>query len=308
MSMKSAKRTRSLRHKAAPVRRTPAKSTALRTLSRRTGQSGAKRAAKSKTPYATVPADLLTRAPDEREPLVSVIIPAMNEESTIAKVIAEARRTASRCEVIVVVNGSSDRTADIAAASGARVLVYPEPLGHDVGRSVGAGAAKGDILLFTDGDIVISAKRLFPFVKAVGNGVDVALNRYSGAVKKRRPHPVVLSKHTLNLLLGRPDLRGCSMTTVPHALSRKALETLGGEVLSCPPAAQARAVLHGLRVEAVHLVPVGRMNVIRRKRGGRDPLADIVVSDHLQAAAIMLERLGERAGYSDGSRRREMVR
>ncbi|MBY9078690.1 glycosyltransferase [Paenibacillus sp. HN-1] len=306
--MKSAKRTRSPRHKAAPIRRTPAKSPALRTLSRRPGQSGARRAVKSKSPHIPVPAGHLPDAPDGKESLVSVIIPAMNEESTIAKVVTEAQRVAPRCEVIVVVNGSSDHTADIAAASGARVLVYLEPLGHDVGRSVGAEAAKGDILLFTDGDIVISAKRLSPFVKAVGHGIDIALNRYSGALKKRRPHPVVLSKHALNLLLGRPDLHGCSMTTVPHALSRRALETLGTGMLSCPPAAQARAVLEGLRVEAVHLVPVGRMNAIRRRKGGRDPLADIIVSDHLQAAAILLERLGERAGYPDGRRRREMVR
>ncbi|WP_025699861.1 glycosyltransferase family 2 protein, partial [Paenibacillus forsythiae] len=125
---------------------------------------------------------------------------------TIAAAVTEARKIGLRCEVIVVANGSTDGTAEIAASCGARVISCAEPLGHDVGRSVGAEAAKGDILLFTDGDLVIPAKQLRPFAAAVRGGVDIALNDYSGPVRRLRPHPVVLSKHALNLLLGRPDL------------------------------------------------------------------------------------------------------
>ncbi|MFD1772643.1 glycosyltransferase family 2 protein [Paenibacillus rhizophilus] len=242
------------------------------------------------------------------EPLVSVIIPAMNEAGTIAAAIAEARKVHSRCEVIVVVNGSSDGTAEIAASCGGRVISYVEPLGHDVGRSVGAESAKGDILLFTDGDLVIPASQLRPFMAAVKGGADIALNDYSGPVHRSRPHPVVLSKHALNILLRRPDLKGCSMTAVPHALSRRALDTLGSGILSSPPVAQAKAILEGLKIEAAHKVPVGRMNVIRPKADGTDPLQQIIVADHLRAISLVLESGGERAGFSDGTRRREMVR
>lgn len=239
---------------------------------------------------------------------MSVIIPAMNEAGTIAAAIAGARGVHPRCEVIVIVNGSADNTADIAQRMGAKVIVFPQPLGHDVGRSVGAEAAGGEILLFTDGDLAIPAAELRPFVEAVSSGADVALNDYSGPVRHRIPHPVVLSKYTLNLLLGRPDLNGYSLTAVPHAISRKALSVLGSTLLSRPPLAYARAVLEGLRVKAVHKVPVGKMNAVRRKEGGRDPLQEVILSDHLEAVAMLLERRGERAGYEDAGRRREMVR
>lgn len=242
------------------------------------------------------------------QPEVSVIIPAMNEAATIAAVIAGARGVHPRCEVIVIVNGSADQTAEIARSCGANVMVYEQPLGHDVGRSVGAAAAKGTVLLFTDGDLVISASQLRPFVTAVSGGADLALNDYSGPVRSRVPHPVVLSKHALNLLLGRSELKGCSLTAVPHAISRRALEVLGSGLLSRPPLAHAQAVLEGLVVTAVHNVPVGRMNAVRRKHSGSDPLQEAILRDHLDAVALVLERKGGRAGFGDGTRRREMVR
>ncbi|MCL6603782.1 MAG: glycosyltransferase [Paenibacillus sp.] len=242
------------------------------------------------------------------EPWVSVIIPAMNEARTIARVIAAARGVHPRCEVIVIANGSADGTVEIARSSGAHVVSYAEPLGHDVGRSIGAEIAKGEILLFTDGDLVLSSAELRPFVMAVSSGVDVALNDYSGPVRRSRPHPVVLSKHVLNTILHRPDLKGCSMTAVPHALSRKAFQVIGSELLSRPPVAHVYAVMEGLRVEPVHIVPVGKINAVRRKRSGKDPLQQLVIADHLEAIDMLLKRRGNRAGYTDGIRRREMVR
>lgn len=242
------------------------------------------------------------------EPYVSVIIPAMNEERTIARVIAGARGVHPRCEVIVIVNGSADKTAEIAHSLGAQVIYFEQPLGHDVGRSVGAEAARGEILLFTDGDLVIPASQLRPFVAAISGGADVALNDYSGPVHSKFPHPVVLSKHVLNIMLGRPDLKGCSLTAVPHAISRKALAVMGSCLLSRPPMAYARAVLDGLLLKPVDMVPVGKLNATRRKTGGRDPLQEVILRDYLDALQLLLERKGDRAGYSDGTRRREMVR
>ncbi len=275
-----------------------------RTTARRTGRRAARPA---RRPIRPVPS-AVPPAVNHPEPYVSVIIPAMNEEQTIEAVIAGARGVHSRCEVIVIVNGSADRTAELARSCGADVIWYEQPLGHDAGRSVGAAAAKGEVLLFTDGDLVIPAAKLQPFVTAVSGGADLALNDYSGPVRSRLPHPVVLSKHVLNLLLGRPDLKGCSLTAVPHAISRRALEVLGSGLLSRPPLAHAQAVLNGLAVTAVHHVPVGRMNAVRRKASGSDPLQEIILRDHLDAAALVLEHRGGRAGFGDGTRRREWVR
>lgn len=276
-----------------------------RTSARPTGRRASQTVRRSSRPK---PRAAVKPAVNHPEPYVSVIIPAMNEARTIAQVIAGARGVHPRCEVIVIVNGSADKTAEIAHSLGAQVICYEQPLGHDVGRSVGAEAARGEILLFTDGDLVIPSAQLRPFVAAISGGADVALNDYSGPVQGRFPHPVVLSKHALNILLGRPDLQGCSLTAVPHAINRKALAVMGSSLLSRPPMAYALALLEGLSVKAVDRVPVGKLNAVRRKAGGKDPLQEVILRDHLDAVQLLLERRGDRAGYSDGTRRREMVR
>ncbi len=83
---------------------------------------------------------------------VSVIIPALNEAENIAAVVKEMPWNLIR-ECIVVDNGSTDRTASVALAAGARVVAEPRP---GYGRACAAGAAAADdgssILVFMDGD------------------------------------------------------------------------------------------------------------------------------------------------------------
>ena len=85
--------------------------------------------------------------------LVSVIIPCLNEEEPIADVVRECLATGIPQEVLVVDNGSTDATAERAAAAGARVV--PQPV-RGYGRACAAGVAAADpasdILLFLDGD------------------------------------------------------------------------------------------------------------------------------------------------------------
>ncbi|QHW35238.1 glycosyltransferase [Paenibacillus rhizovicinus] len=243
------------------------------------------------------------------EPLVSVIIPVMNERRTIGRVIREAKRVHPSTEVIVVANGSKDGSAAIARSSGARVIAYDEPLGHDVGRGVGANAAKGKALLFIDGDMVIPAAQLRPFVTSILQGeTDVALNDYSGPTDKHAVHSVVLAKHALNALLGRSDLKGTSMTAVPHAVSRRALEMIGAEALAVPPLAQARAVRLGCKVGAVKHINVGKLNLLRKKRERTNPLELLIVGDHLEAIDWLARHSDERGGYGDAERKREFAR
>ncbi|MCG7213038.1 glycosyltransferase family 2 protein [Paenibacillus mucilaginosus] len=241
-------------------------------------------------------------------PQVSVIIPVLNERRTLARVIRQAYRVHPQTEVIVVSNGTVDGSNRTAARLGARVISYKQALGHDVGRSIGAKAAQGSVLLFLDGDMVIPAAKLRPYVQAVQQGVDVALNRYSGPAKSKRTHRVVLAKYALNVLLNKGELEGASMTTVPHAISRKALETIGAEALAVPPKAQAIASARGLRIKAVHLLSVGRLNPIRRSRKGGDPVGDLIIGDHLEAVEWLTRETGARGLRTDLGRKREFVR
>lgn len=245
---------------------------------------------------------------NDKLPVVSVIIPALNERRTIAAVIREAARVHPRTEIIVVTNGSTDGTDRIASRLGATVIHSDQPLGHDVGRYVGAQRARGKVLLFIDGDMVISSSKLVPFIKAVLSGVDIALNDYDGPVHRIPVHRVILSKHALNVMLRRADLKGASLTTVPHAMSRRALEEIGAESLSVPPLAQTIGASKGLKMKSVHSIPVGKLNPRRVKRHTVDPLEAMITGDHLEAINWLLIQKGPRGGYSDLHRKREKVR
>ncbi len=89
-------------------------------------------------------------------PLVSVIVPAYNAQSSLAACLAglaaqEYPRAAY--EVIVVDDGSSDRTFEIAQSAGVCVI-RQDNAGPASARNRGAAAANGDLLLFTDADCV----------------------------------------------------------------------------------------------------------------------------------------------------------
>ncbi|MDB5055786.1 MAG: glycosyl transferase family 2 [Bacilli bacterium] len=243
------------------------------------------------------------------QPKVSVVIPVMNERRTLESVIQQVHRIHAETEVIVVVNGSSDGSRKLAQQMGAHVIVFDFPLGHDVGRSIGASAAKGEIILFTDGDIVIPTSQLIPFIHAVESGkVDIALNKYLGPVKKQKVCNVVLAKHALNTLLSCAKLKGASLTTIPHAMNRKALESIGVENLAIPPKAQAIAACKGLNILPVQYVEVGKNNPRRRKEYRVDPLVKLIRGDHLEAIHSLIEHTGPRGFYPDLGRLREMVR
>lgn len=241
------------------------------------------------------------------QPKVSVIIPVMNERRTLAAVIRESRKIHKEIEVIVVINGSTDGSKEIALKLGAKVVCFDKPLGHDVGRSMGAAHAIGEYLLFTDGDIVIPAYRLKPFIGALEKGVDIALNKYLGVTRSSTVHNVVLAKHALNAIVSQPQLKGASLTTIPHAIRRDALEKIGIEQLAVPPKAQAMAAFLGLKVRAVHYVNVGTTNP-RKRRKRPDPLEKLIVGDHLEAISWYLQQTDARGGYTDFSRMRELVR
>jgi glycosyltransferase involved in cell wall biosynthesis len=85
--------------------------------------------------------------------MISVIIPALNEEEPITDVVCACLTTGLPGEVIVVDNGSSDRTAERAQVAGARVVSEPVPgYGRACAAGVRALAANCDLVVFLDGD------------------------------------------------------------------------------------------------------------------------------------------------------------
>ncbi len=94
---------------------------------------------------------LARRLFDSRRPVLSVVIPALNEAARIEAAIRSAR--APGVEILLVDGGSADETAAIAARLGVRVLTSPP--GRARQQNAGAARARADLLLFLHADTIL---------------------------------------------------------------------------------------------------------------------------------------------------------
>lgn len=83
---------------------------------------------------------------------LSIILPAKNEFAAIGATVSGIRQHYPHAEVIVVNDGSSDSTAEVAEAAGARVVHHPYSKGNGAAIKTGARAAGGEIIVFMDAD------------------------------------------------------------------------------------------------------------------------------------------------------------
>src|SRR5262245_53653351 len=84
-------------------------------------------------------------------PKVSFVIPVRDDAGRLARCLASIASNHSQAEIIVADNGSRDRSPEVAAQAGARVLPLPGLRVAEL-RNRAAGAASGDILAFVDAD------------------------------------------------------------------------------------------------------------------------------------------------------------
>ena len=104
--------------------------------------------------------------------LVSIVIPAFNEELYLPSTLSNLQGAISVCrcavELIVVDNGSVDRTAEVARRFGATV-VHEDVHNLSRVRNIGAEVARGDVLAFLDADTIVPPHFLDKVAEAMGD-------------------------------------------------------------------------------------------------------------------------------------------
>jgi glycosyltransferase involved in cell wall biosynthesis len=192
-------------------------------------------------------------------PSVCVVIPAFNEEKTVGAVVGEVRLALPFAGIVVVDDGSSDRTAAAAEAAGARVLSLPLNLG--IGGAVQAGyrfaAANGfDIAVQVDGDGQHDPFEISRLIEPLldGSADMVVGSRWLGrgdyrAAKNRR-----FGMHLLSTLVSwRSGQRFTDTTSGFRALGPAALALFAEEYPTDFPEVETLviAVRHHLRVAEI---------------------------------------------------------
>ncbi len=118
--------------------------------------------------------------------MISVVIPALNEEGSIAATLQEFRAVLSAmhqddAEVIVVDDGSSDRTASVAKQHGAKVIRHPHNIGYGGALKSGIRAARHDVIVITDADRTYPVDKLPALMEHYRQGFDMVIGARTGA-------------------------------------------------------------------------------------------------------------------------------
>ncbi|HET6942438.1 MAG TPA: glycosyltransferase family 2 protein [Sphingomicrobium sp.] len=136
-------------------------------------------------------------------PLVSAIIPCLNEELTLGICIQKAvdafERRGIAGEVVVGDNGSTDRSVELAESLGARVVHQPIK-GYGAAINAAVGAARGKYLIMADADDSYDWSQLDAFIDALEGGAELVMgNRFAGGIEPGAMPP-------LHRYLGNPVL------------------------------------------------------------------------------------------------------
>jgi glycosyltransferase involved in cell wall biosynthesis len=136
---------------------------------------------------------------------LTVLMPCLDEGETIAACVAKARDYLQRSgldgEVLVVDNGSSDGSPEIAQRTGARVI-HEQRKGYGIALRAGIAAARGRYVIMGDADNSYDFAALDPFLAALRGGADLVMgNRFKGGIAPQAMPP-------LHRYLGNPVLSG----------------------------------------------------------------------------------------------------
>jgi glycosyltransferase involved in cell wall biosynthesis len=113
---------------------------------------------------------------------LSIILPAKNEVGAVGDTVRRIRLAFPDAEVLVVNDGSTDDTAGVAEAAGARVITHPYSMGNGAAIKTGARHATGEVLVFMDADGQHDPADIPRLLARLDDGLDMVVGaRQSGS-------------------------------------------------------------------------------------------------------------------------------
>lgn len=204
-------------------------------------------------------------------PHLLVVIPAWNEEECVAQVVKEVRTALAGADIVVVDDGSTDRTADVARSAGASVLSLPFHLG--VGGAMRAGyryaSLNGyDAAVQIDADGQHDPKEVELLLEHLGPCDVVVGARFAGRGDYRVGGPRRWAMHLLALVVSR--VAGTRLTDVTsgfRASNRRAIDVFARDY----PLEYLGDTVESLVIAARAGCTVGQVPVTMRPRVGGSP-------------------------------------
>jgi glycosyltransferase involved in cell wall biosynthesis len=113
---------------------------------------------------------------------LSIILPAKNEVGAVGDTVGRIRQAFPDAEILVVNDGSTDDTAQVAEAAGARVITHPYSMGNGAAIKTGARNAIGQVLVFMDADGQHDPADIPRLLARLSDGLDMVVGaRQSGS-------------------------------------------------------------------------------------------------------------------------------
>lgn len=106
---------------------------------------------------------------------VSILIPARNEAQSLRILLPQLQRTHSTADIILVDDGSTDDTAEVATRLGIKVIRHPYGMGNGAAIKTAARAASGDIFVFLDADGQHCAAEILRLLEELDKGYDMVI-------------------------------------------------------------------------------------------------------------------------------------
>jgi hypothetical protein len=243
-------------------------------------------------------------APVPLRNIAGAVVCACHHSNALKNVLKQLGALPLQEIVIVLHNASDEMLSHARSYNNTLIAHFPETVDPDVERSLGAKLTSANTLLFVDGQQAVDADDLARFLWECDSRVDIALNDISARMGLFYQRAGIECFHEfLNRSLNRRDLKTNSLSSLPFALSRHALDTMGVSTLAVPAKAHAVAILSGLRIGAVGTVK----SRVKHKSSVSVEKWRRAAGDHVEAWREAMTAQGSRLRFADSIRNRSVL-